>query len=640
MHENGRDSCYRRKGNFVTIFHSWDPMSATSLKFENIELDLSSYQVRRNGSVVKLERIPMELLILLAGRNGQLVSREEIIEKLWGKDVFVDSEHGVNTAIRKIRNALQDDPENPRFIETVVGKGYRFVAPLTTPSEEQIFPAASVGYRSHLKRSVLLGACVLAALSVGTYVAVRYFQLGGTGGRTMLAVLPFENLTGDSQQEYFSDGLTEEMITQLGRLNPRHLGVIARTSAMSYKHSSKAVDQIGRELGVNYILEGSARREGGRVRITAQLIQVRDQSHVWAAEYDREMQSVLQLQSEVANAIGNEVRLKLAPAERVHLANPPTVDPEVYESYLKGRYFIEKWTEEGTRVGREYFEQAIQKDPNYALAYAGLADSYAWGRAGLPPQEALRRARAAATKALELDNTLGEPHAALAQVRFVNDWDWAGAEAEFKRAIELNPNDTNALHMYSHYLLSMGRIQESLGVSLRALEHDPVSPTMQLHLGFHYLTARQYDLAIPQYLKVLQADPSLPDAHNQLAVAYRQKGLLDRSVSEYVQVETLLGMTSDQIAELKAAYDRSGMRGFWLTVLEFTVASDQSLISPYQVASYCAMLDKKDEAFEWLGKAYEAHDSSLVAIKTDSDFDSLHSDSRFANLLRRMKLPD
>jgi TolB-like protein/DNA-binding winged helix-turn-helix (wHTH) protein len=617
-------------------------MSGAPLKFENIELDLSSYQLRRNGSVIKLERIPMELLILLAGRNGQLVSREEIIEKLWGKDVFVDSEHGVNTAIRKIRNALQDDPENPRFIETVVGKGYRFVAPLETPPEQQVFPGTSAGYGSHFKRFVLLGACVLVALSVGAYVGVRYFWPGGTApdGRTMLAVLPFENLTGNPDQEYFSDGLTEEMITQLGRLDPRHLGVIARISAMSYKHSSKAVDQIGRELGVNYILEGSARREGGRVRITAQLIQVRDQSHVWAAEYDREMQSVLQLQSEVADAIGNEVRLKLAPAQRVHPANPQPLNPEAYEAYLKGRYFIEKWTEEGTRVGRGYFEQAIQKDPNYALAYAGLADSYVWGRAGLPPEEALRRARAAATKALQLDSTLGEPHAALAQIKFVNDWDWAGAEAEFKRAIELNPNDTNALHMYSHYLLSMGRIQESLDVSRRALEHDPVSPTMQLHLGFHYLTARQYDLAIPQYLKVLQADPSLPDAHNQLAVAYRQKGMLDQSIAEYLQVESLLGMTPDQIAELKAAYAWSGMRGFWLTVLEFTEASDQGRISPYQIASYCAILDKKDEAFEWLRKAYEAHDSGLVAIKIDSDFDSLHSDSRFANLLLRMKLPN
>ena len=570
-----------RERKFGYYLSSVNPTPGASLKFEDIELDLSSYQLRRNGSVIKLERIPMELLILMAGRNGQLVSREEIIQKLWGNDVFVDSEHGVNTAIRKVRNALQDDPEQPRFIETIVGKGYRFIAPLVAAPEKQVLPAISAGHRSHLRLFVLIGGCVLATLSVGAYVGLRYLLPGGSApsGRTMLAVLPFENLTGDPDQEYFSDGLTEEMITQLGQLDPRQLGVIARTSAMSYKHSSKAVDQIGRELGANYILEGSARREGGRVRITAQLIQVRDQSHVWAAEYDREMQSVLQLQSEVADAIGNEVRLKLAPAQRAHLTNPGAVNPEAYEAYLKGRYFIEKWTEEGTRVGREYFEQSIQKDPNYALAYAGLADSYVWGRAGLPPEEALRRARAAATKALQLDNTLGEPHAALAQIKFVNDWDWAGAEAEFKRAIELNPNDTNALHMYSHYLLSMGRIQESFDVSRRALEHDPVSPTMQPHLGFHYLTARQDDLAIPQYVKVQQADPSLLDAHNQLAVAYRQKGLLDQSVAEYLQVETILGVTPDQIAELKAAYARSGMRGFRLTVLEFTEASDQSRIS-------------------------------------------------------------
>jgi len=610
-----------------------------SLKFDDLELDLGSYQLRRNGSVVKLERIPMELLILLASRNGQLVSREEIVEKLWGKDVFVDSAHGVNTAIRKIRNALQDDPEEPRFIETVVGKGYRFVAPLLDAPQE-VVPPVSDHSRLLSTSFLLIGACLIGAMFVGAYFGLRHFWPPGTfqGGRTMLAVLPFENLTGDPNQDYFSDGLTEEMITQLGRLDPRQLGVIARTSAMSYKHSTKAVDQIGRELGVNYILEGSARREGGRLRVTAQLIQVRDQSHVWAAEYDREMQSVLQVQSEVANAIGKEVRLKLAPDQPLQARNPQAVNPEAYEAYLKGRYFIEKWTEEGTRVGREYFEQAIRKDPGYALAYAGLADSYVWGRVGLPPQEALQRARTAATKALELDDTLGEPHAALAQIKFVTDWDWAAAEAQFKRAIELNPNDANALHMYSHYLLSMGRMQESLEVSQRALQHDPVSPTMQLHLGFHYLTARQYDLAIPQYLKVLQADPGLVDAHNQLAVAYRQKGMLDQSVAEYLQVETLLGMTTEQISELKTAYARSGMREFWLTVLEIIESSDQIKISPYQIASYYAILNKKDESFDWLEKAYTAHDASLVAIKTDSDFDNLHSDGRFTDLLRRMRL--
>jgi TolB-like protein/DNA-binding winged helix-turn-helix (wHTH) protein len=614
-------------------------MPGASMKFDDLELDVGSYQLRRNGSVVKLERIPMELLILLASRNGQLVSREEIVEKLWGKDVFVDSAHGVNTAIRKIRNALQDDPEEPRFIQTVVGKGYRFVAPLVTGPQE-VLPPVSDHSRLRSKSFLLIGACLIGVLSIGAYLVLRHFWPAGAfqGGRTMLAVLPFENLTGDPSQDYFSDGLTEEMITQLGRLDPRQLGVIARTSAMSYKHSTKAVDQIGRELGVNYILEGSARREGGRLRVTAQLIQVRDQSHVWAAEYDREMQSVLQVQSEVANAIGKEVRLKLAPEQRAQAGNPRPVNPEAYEAYLKGRYFIEKWTEEGTRVGREYFEQAIQKDPSYAVAYAGLADSYVWGRVGLPPQEALQRARTAATKALELDDTLGEPHAALAQIKFVSDWDWAGAEAQFKRAVELNPNDANALHMYSHYLLSMGRMQESLEVSRRALEHDPVSPTMQLHLGFHYLTARQYELAIPQYLKVLQADPSLADAHNQLAVAYRQKGMLDQSVAEYLQVETLLGMTPEQISELKSAYARSGMREFWLTVLEIIESSDQIKISPYQIASYYAILNKKDESFDWLEKAYTAHDAGLVAIKTDSDFDNLHSDGRFADLLRRMKL--
>jgi TolB-like protein/DNA-binding winged helix-turn-helix (wHTH) protein len=612
-------------------------MAGQVLKFENLELDLGSYQLRRDGSVLKLEKIPMELLILLVTKRGQLVSREEIIDRLWGKDVFVDSEHGVNTAIRKIRNVLIDDPDQPTYIETVVGKGYRFIATVSAPPEEQRLPALAPAPAFAFKKLVIIAACALVALVAG-YGTVR--RLWPTGGRTMLAVLPFQNLSGDAEQDYFSDGMTEEMIAQLGSLDPQRLGVIARTSAMSYKHSTESVDQIGRELGVSYILEGSARREGGRVRITAQLIQVRDQSHVWAAEYDRELQSVLGIQTEVASAIGDQVRLKLTPAQRANRANLRVVNPEAYEAYLKGRYFMEKWTEEGTRVGREYFQQALQRDPSYALAYAGLADSYVWGRAGLPPGEAVERAKEAATKALQLDDTLGEPHAALAQIKFTHDWDWAGAEAEFKRAIELNPNDTNALHMYSHYLLSMGRIEESYAISTRALQHDPVSPTMQLHLGFHYLTARQYDLAIAQYQKILQTDPSYPDAHNQLAVAYRKKGMPGQSVAEYLQEQTLLGATPDQIATLKEAYARSGMRGFFLTVLEFTEPSEQSSIAPYQIASYYSILDKKDESFEWLKKAYEAHDGGLVAIKTDSDFDNLHSDPRFAELLRRMKLPE
>jgi TolB-like protein/DNA-binding winged helix-turn-helix (wHTH) protein/Tfp pilus assembly protein PilF len=610
-------------------------MAGQVLKFENLELDLGSYQLRRDGSALKLEKIPMELLILLVSKRGQLVSRDEIIDRLWGKDVFVDSEHGVNTAIRKIRNVLIDDPDRPRYIETVVGKGYRFIAAVSVPLEEQLFPPPAPAPAFAFRKLLIIGACALVALVAG-YGIVR--RIWPTGGRTMLAVLPFQNLSGDTEQDYFSDGMTEEMITQLGSLDPQRLGVIARTSAMSYKHSTKGVDQIGRELGVSYILEGSARREGGRVRITAQLIQVRDQSHVWAAEYDRELQSVLGIQTEVASAIGDEVRLKLTPAQRANRANLRVVNPEAYEAYLKGRYFMEKWTEEGTRVGREYFQQALQKDPSYALAYAGLADSYVWGRAGLPPGEASERAKEAATKALQLDDTLGEPHAALAQIKFTHDWDWAGAQAEFTRAIELNPNDTNALHMYSHYLLSMGRIDESYAISTRALQHDPVSPTMQLHLGFHYLTARQYDLAIAQYQKILQTDPSYPDAHNQLAVAYRKKGMPDQSVAEYLQEQTLLGATPDQLAALKEAYTRSGMRGFFLTVLEFTEPSEQSSISPYQIASYYSILDKKDESFEWLKKAYETHDGGLVAIKTDSDFDSLHSDPRFAELLRRMNL--
>ncbi len=361
------------------------------LKFHNYELDQRAYELRRGGRVLKLERIPMDLLCLLAGNAGQLVSRETIIEKLWGKGVFLDTDNGINTAIRKIRQTLRDDPRNPRFVQTVPGKGYRFAAAVTEAS----------------------------AVHKGV-------EPSRDGRSVMLAVLPFENLSNDVEQEYFSDGLTEETIAHLGQLDPQSMGVIARTSSMVYKRATKTIAEIGQELGVNYVLEGSVRREKGRVRITAQLIRVADQTHVWAESYDREIESVLGVQTELGNSIAQKVKLKISGKEKFQSSARTEQNPAAHDAYLRGRYHWAKRTLAETRRAIEYFGKATDLDPTYALAYAGLADCYITLpiTSDLRPKECFPKARAAAERALEFDGNLAEAYTSLGTIRFWFDWDW------------------------------------------------------------------------------------------------------------------------------------------------------------------------------------------------------------------------
>ena len=488
---------------------------------------------------------------------------------------------------------------------------------------------------------------VLLALLVGLNVRGWRDRLFGHAGAGLagkidsLAVLPLENLSGDKEQDYFADGMTEELIATLGKIGA--LRVISRTSVMQYKGARKPLPQIGRELNVDAVVEGSVMRSGDRMRITAQLIHAASDRHLWAESYEGDLRDVLALQSKVAQAIAREIRITLTPQERGHLAKARPVDPEAYELYLKGRYFWNKRTEEGLRKGIEYFRQAIGKEPSYALAYAGLADCYSepafLGVVTVSPSAAMSEARAAAMRALELDDTLPEAHTSLAMIKRDYDWAWADAEREFRRAIELNPSYANGHHFYSHYLIALGRSAESLTESKRALELDPVDPIINVHLGWHYLYARQYDLAIEQFRKTLDLDPNVAQAHEFLGQAYEQKSMYSQAVTE-LQKALLLYSTPRTLAFLGHAYAIAGRRDDALKVREkLKDLSKQRYVSPYFLAVVYVGLSANGQAFEYLERAYEERSESLIYLKVEPILEPLHSDPRFQDLVHRVGLP-
>jgi TolB-like protein/Tfp pilus assembly protein PilF len=460
----------------------------------------------------------------------------------------------------------------------------------------------------------------------------------------MLAVLPFENLTGDAGQDYFSDGLTEEMITQLGRIDPEHLGVIARTSVMHYKHSSEQLQQIARELGVQYVLEGSVRRDADKVRITAQLIQMKDQTHLWARQYDRELSNLLALQGEIAQEIAQEIPVILGKNHTpIGTAPQPALAPNAYEAYdlyLKGQYFWNKRTVEGFQRAIDYFQQAIVKDPSYARAYAGLADSYVLisGYSGVPQAEFMPKARAAALRALELDESLAEAHAALALIVQNYDWDWQTAGREFRRAIELNPNYATAHHWYAEHLAFLGRFDEALREGERASQLDPLSLIIASDQGVILYYSRQYDRAIEQFRAVLDMDPGFSRA-GMMTQAYVEKGLFKDALAF---MESRRRMAEDgpwTWATLAYVYGRAGQpvqARRALVKLEELNRHQQLDPGPF-LAAYTGMGDK-ELAFAWMEKAYLQHSNVLAALKVEPSYDSLRGDPRFVDLMRRVGL--
>jgi len=628
---------------------------------DNLELDRRAYQLRRFGKPVRLSRIPMELLLLLVERRGELVTRDEIGKRVWGKDVFVDQDNNINAAIRKLRQVLDDDPEQPKFIQTVTGRGYRFVATvpdapgLTSnvdafadlPTQNEAVDDRHTIPPPFLQPQALPRKLALPALALVLLVAaVVYFQWfrshphpQAAAGRLMLAVLPFENLTGDAAQDYFSDGLTEEMIAQLGNLDPQHLGVIARTSVMHYKGTTEKLDQIGGELGVQYVLEGSVRRSSDKVRITAQLIQVKDQSHVWARQYDRELSNLLAIQGEIAEEVAQEIPLRLGDAKASVSAHHPTLGPQEYEAYdlyLKGRYFWNKRTPRGFEQAIECFQQAVARDPNYARAYAGLADSYALlsGYTQTPATESMPKARAAALKALELDEGLAEAHTSLALITENYDWDWKTAEKEYRRAIELNPNYATTHHWYAEFLSWQGRFDEAFAESERARQLDPLSLIIATDHAAILIYSRQYDRAIAECRTVFDMEPNFPRAY-LVAGAYVEKRQFADALADLHHWDD--GPWA--WAWRAYVYGRAGQQPQARRALEnLQQLYRKQHVGPDPILwAYLGMGDK-DETFAWFEKAYTEHSNLLTSLKVNPAYDPLRSDPRFQDLMRRVRL--
>ena len=641
---------------------------------EDFELDIATCTLRRAGRVLKLERIPMEVLLFLLEQRGQLVTRDQIVERIWGKDVFLDTDNSINGAIRKVRQVLKDDAERPRFIQTITGKGYRFIAPVVDPAAltSSVVPPTGIGdgRANQSTRStwpetatsepsdrepiqseapprlrsirIALALVVLIAGLAGWLVWSRFFSPQPHASRVMLAVLPFQNLTGDPSQDYFSDGLTEEMLTQLGSLDQQHLGVIARTSVMHYKGSVAALDQIGRELGVQYVIEGSVRRDEGRVRISAQLIHVKDQSHVWAREYDRELKSLLTLQGEIAQEIADEIQLTLGDRHKTGAGHATISAPssyEAYDLYLKGLYFWNKRTEADFQRAAEYFQKAMATDQNFARAYVGLADTYGlmstWSMG--PQNELMPKARAAALKALELDETLAEAHTSLGLVAEAYDYDWQTAEKEFRRAIQLNPDYATAHQWYAEYLSWQGRFDEAFAESERARQLDPLSLIIATDRGAIYYCARQYDRAIAQSRAVLDMDPNFAEAQTNLFGAYVQAGRFAEALEIWKREPADSPWTWADKAYLYGRWGQTREAQHALEKFERLAAKLGSNSTWAHVVAYIGA-EQKDKVIALLQKACAEHSYNLAGIKVDPVYDPLRSDPRFQDLLRRVGL--
>jgi len=639
------------------------------IRFGVFELDVRSGELQRQGRKIHLEGQPVQVLICLLENPGELVTRDELRRKLWPGDTFVNFEHGLNAAVKRLRQALNDSADNPRFVETLPRRGYRFIAPMQTvalPGDEPVVPAAAAvseippaaeppdaesqdqtrlseetlgvaPQRRPLTWKRFAAIALVAMLAIVTVWLLRPGRQPPPAIRS-LAVLPLENLSGDASQDYFSDGMTDELITELGQIS--ELRVISRTSIMTYKGAHKSLPQIARDLNVDAVVEGAVLRSGNRVRITAQLIQAAADKHLWARSYDGEIGDTLALQKQVTRSIAAEIRVELTPHEKAVLTKGTRVSPEAYEAYLKGRYFWNKRTADGLRKAIDYFNEVIATDPNYAEAYAGLADSYAlagdWEYAVLAPKEAYPRAEAAAAKALELDNNLGEAHVSLAFCLDGFDWDWKSAEREFRRGIELNPGYATAHHWYAWHLTALGRNDEAISEMKTAEGLDPLSLIISAELAEEFLIAHRYDETIKQSRKTMALDPFFAVAHFELGQAFTQQRMYNEAIAELQKAIELSPGSTTFRANLAYAYAASGKRTEASKLLNDLKNNSQAVSNAPQIAMVYVGLGENDQAMAWLEKAYAERFNPSVLRRPA--FDPLRSDARFQKLLHRVGL--
>jgi len=643
------------------------------IKFEGFELDLSTYELRRAGRVLKLERIPMEVLLLLIEQREQLIAREQIVERVWGHGVFLDTDNSINGAIRKIRQVLKDDPERPRFIQTVTGRGYRFIAPVASdgqsgrsraegiPSavprmiESQTPELSALSWpvkaaptrvkRTNHRLAVSLTLSALVAIGSALWLArTTWLRTSAAPPIRSIAVLPLDNLSGDPSQDYFVDGMTDELITDLAKISA--LRVTSRTSVMRYRGTKKSLPEIARELDVDGIVEGSVMRSGNRVRITAQLLHAPRDQHLWAETYERDLGDVLRLQSEVAQAIARQVRAQLTPQQQAGFRSAPVVKPEAYEAYLRGRYYLSNQftMAQPLNMAKSYFEESIRKDPSFALAYSGLADSYVYlaffGQGLLPPDRAYRSAKEALRKAVELDDSIGEAHDTLGLLSWRFEWNWDAAEREFNHAIALAPSYSCAHEDRAEYLSFMGRRAEALAEIAKSNELDPGPSSAMTESGAYY-QLRDYESLVESSRRGVASYPNEWVEHHSLGVGYEGTGKRLEAISEYQKAIEMSNGDQDATASLAHAYAVIGRRAEAEKILrDFERKSKGGYVSPYTIATVYAGLGEKDKAFEFLERAYQERSLDISwHLKADLRIDNLRSDPRFQDLVRRVGYP-
>lgn len=575
------------------------PDSHSTLRFGEFELDISAYELRRGGQPVHLERQPMDLLILLVERHRQLVWRADIAKRLWDPGVFVDVEMGVNTAIRKVRQALRDSRESPAFIETISGKGYRFIAPVD---------AAPLGHHHEAIESV--------------------------------AVLPFANDSADPDGEYLSDGITETLINNLSQI--RNLRVVARSTVFRYKGKDIDPQTVGNDLHVRAVVSGRLLQRGNTLIVRAELMNVATGGQLWGGQYNHKAEDVFALQDDLSREISEKLRLQLTGEERRRLTKRYTEDSGAYRLYLKGRYHWNKRSPEGLQKAVEYFQQALDKDPAYSLAYAGLADTYAYLSFFnvVAPREAMPKAKTAAVKGLEIDKALAEAHVSLGYISFTYDGDWSAAGKHFEQALALNPAYTRGHTFYPFYLSSIGRSEEALEVAKGALDIDPASPAVSHSLAVQLYLARKFDRAIEQAHDTLEMDANFAISYAVLGEVYLSKEMYREGLSALEKYSALSRSGAASLALLGYSHARLGERKESLQMIEaLKAASKQSFVPALFVALVYAGLEDKDQTFTWLEKAYEERFNRLAYLKVEAFWDPLRSDPRFADLLRRVGIP-
>jgi TolB-like protein/DNA-binding winged helix-turn-helix (wHTH) protein/Tfp pilus assembly protein PilF len=644
-------------------------LPSARILFGAFELDLSTGELRSieapdpndpdlNNKVILREQV-FQVLRMLLEREGKIVTREEIKGRLWANDTVVDFDRSINATIGTLRRALGDSADDPRYIETLARRGYRLMpaveyleaAPgtaLEKDREQGEQPAAEISENTarvqekvqrqtipHWWKAALAVSTVVILASTG-YISWRHFRPAPLPRKIMLAVLPFENLTGDPNQEYLADGLTEETISQLGRLNPEQLGVIARTSVMGYKHKDERLDQIGRDLSVQYVLENSLRESGDHLRLTAQLIQVKDQTHLWTQDYDYPAKDILNVEDDVAKAVAREIRVRLTSQQDEELARSHPVNPEAFDAYLHGYQFFQGSTDKDADMAAEYFERATQLDPSYALAWAYLSRARNWqANEGLIPMEEGRRlAREAVERALSLNPNLAEAHAQMGRIKKTVDYDWAGATASFRRAVALEPGNPEYLGLAAESAFELGRFDEALQLARRAVDLDPLNADSWNVLAETELYMGQLDQSATDSKKSLELNPDHRFSPITLSRIYLLQGRPQDALSEIEHVH-LAPYRAHLYALTYYALGRKKESDAALSEL----ITKYHASNAFEIATIYAFRNQTDEAFEWLDRAYAQRDPSMMATRVEPLLKNLHNDPRFAALLKKLNLP-